>query len=245
MPQHSLFWQHVLDLALPPLCLNCDATVSRNQSLCPACWKAINFISDPYCQRCGLPFEVPVETETLCTDCLTEPPDYTQARSVYVYDEASRPMILKFKHGDQLHPAIAMGEWMSKAAAPLLADTDLIVPVPLHPWRLFRRRYNQAAILAQQIGAQSRKPVLLDGLRRVRHTQSQGHHSRAERHKNIHNAFIVPRALQDKINGKKLLLVDDVLTTGATINECSRILQKAGASAIYVVTLARAKGLRR
>lgn len=235
----------LIDLALPPLCLNCDAPVSRNQSLCPDCWKAISFISDPCCQRCGLPFEVPVEAGTLCTDCLTDPPEYTAGRSVFLYDDASKQMILKFKHGDQLHPATAMGEWLAKAASDFMPQMEVIIPVPLHFWRLWRRRYNQAALLAQKISQLIGKPVALQALQRVKATHSQGHHNRAERHQNMRHAFRVNPARRGQIEGKNVLLVDDVLTTGATLNECCRTLQKAGARAIYVVTLARAKGLRR
>ena len=230
---------------MPPLCLNCDQGISRNQALCPSCWKAIHFITSPFCEQCGLPFEVPVEKGTLCTECLTDPPPFTAARSVYLYDEASKGMILKFKHGDQLHPSMAMGEWMRRVIQDFLPTVDLILPVPLHRWRLWRRRYNQAALLAKAMSRHTGKDVALDALRRIKPTASQGHQNRAERERNVKGAFGVDKNWHQQIKGKNLLLVDDVMTSGATIRACCTVLQKAGASTIYVATLARVMGLRR
>ncbi|NCY12444.1 MAG: ComF family protein [Burkholderiaceae bacterium] len=239
MLTHSPLASVLLDMALPPLCLNCDAPVSRNQSLCPDCWKAISFISDPCCQRCGLPFEVPVEAGTLCTDCLTDPPDYTAGRSVFLYDDASKEMILKFKHGDQMHPAIAMGEWLAKAASDFMPQLDVIIPVPLHYWRLWRRRYNQAALLAQKISQFTGKPVDLQVLQRVKPTHSQGHHNRTERHKNMSKAFRVSSSRREQIDGKTVLLVDDVLTTGSTIHSLATTLKQSGAKRVTAWTMFR------
>lgn len=234
--------QRFLDLIFPPLCLNCDEPVGGDQTLCPECWKKIHFITTPYCQRCGLPFSIPVEADTLCTSCLTTEPEFSRARSVYLYDDASKPIILKFKHGDQLHPTKALSQWMGRAAAEFLPDIDWVVPVPLHYWRLFHRKYNQAALLGQAIAKQHNKPFAADALRRIKATPSQGHLSRKERYSNVKRAFQVPKSWQQRLVNKKILLVDDVLTSGATVNACSEVLKNAGASAIYVITVARVQG---
>jgi predicted amidophosphoribosyltransferase len=141
-----------LDALLPPRCLGCGGPVDRQGGLCPDCWGRLSFITAPHCACCGLPFDFQVEGESLCGACLAEPPPYARARAVLVYDDGSRPLLLGFKHGDRTHAARAFGLWLARAGAELLAEADLLVPVPLHRWRLFRRRYNQAALLAQAVG---------------------------------------------------------------------------------------------
>ena len=236
------FLTRILDLLFPPLCLNCDSAVGGNQTLCPACWKAIHFIAPPWCAVCGAPFEVPVEPNTVCGECLAFPPDFTRAHSAMVYDDASRRLILSFKHSDRLHPVRAMADWMRRNGAELWQTADIIIPVPLHRWRLFKRRYNQAALLAQELGKLLNKPVAVDALQRIKATASQGHLNREQRRQNIAGAFrLAPRT---DVKGKTVVLVDDVLTTGATVNACSRVLLKAGATAVYVATLARTRAYR-
>ena len=163
------------------------------------------------------------------------------ARAAIVYDDASRKLVLGFKHGDRTHAAAALAVWMHRAAGDMIAQADALLPVPLHRWRLFHRRYNQSALLAHKIAALADKPVLLDVLRRTRATPSQGHLKRKERQENVRGAFELSSRQSEEVKGKTLVLVDDVMTTGATVEECARILLKAGAKRVHVVVLARVK----
>ncbi|MDD3181425.1 MAG: ComF family protein [Alphaproteobacteria bacterium] len=228
-----------VDFLLPPLCLACEQPVTQHQTLCADCWKGLHFVGEPFCTCCGAPFGLPVEAGALCGACLHQRPVFNQARSVLIYDDASRPFILKLKHGDRLHPVSALAKWMVRAGHDLWGSCDVIVPVPLHRWRLLKRRYNQAALLAQAVGAQVQRPVAVDALVRVRATASQGHMNRAERYKNVEAAFVV--AAPSKVKGKRIVLIDDVLTSGATVESCARILLEAGALMVNVVSLARTK----
>lgn len=227
----------LLDLLLPPRCLSCGATIGGEGELCPACWRAITFLGAPHCVCCGLPFPYDAGEAALCGACLREPPHYDRARAVFRYDEASRGLVLAFKHGDRTHSAPAYGRWMRRAGAELLAEADLLVPVPLHWTRLFARRYNQSALLAHAIHAAGGPAVAPDWLVRRRRTPSQGHRNATARAENVRAAF----ALRDgrSVAGQRLVLIDDVFTTGATIAECARVLRRAGAARIDVLTLAR------
>lgn len=230
-----------MDLVLPPLCLICDEPVGKTATLCPDCWGRIHFVSSPFCQRCGTPFDIPVEDETLCGRCLSDPPAFLSARSAMLYDDASRPLILGFKHADRTHAAPALAVWMHRAGGEFLAQSDALVPVPLHRWRLFHRRYNQSALLAQQIGKRVQKPVLHDALERTRNTPNQGRLKRKDRQENVKGAFAVTPSGLNAIKDKKLVLIDDVLTTGATADECARTLLAGGAGSVHVLTLSRVK----
>lgn len=233
--------RQVLDFLLPPLCLKCHGPVGSHQTLCAACWREIQFIAPPCCVACGMPFDVPVEGDVLCAECLTTPPVYRQARSAMIYDDASKGIVLGFKHGDRLHAVPAMATWMHRAGASILEQADVLVPVPLHRWRLWRRRYNQAALLAQALGKSTGKPVGVDVLRRGRATLVQGHMRREQRIKNLAGSINVNARQTGIIKNRRVVLIDDVLTTGATVNECSRVLLKAGAAAVDVLTLSRAR----
>lgn len=155
------------------------------------------------------------------------------------YDDASRAIVLAFKHGDHTHYALAFGAWLQRAAAPFLPQIDLIAPVPLHRWRLFRRRYNQSVLIGRVLARHSGRLLVPDLLVRRRNTPSQGRLTRDQRRRNVSGAFTVRPALREGLAGKRVLLVDDVFTTGATVEACSRALLAAGAAAVYVVTLAR------
>lgn len=235
----------LLDLVLPPRCLRCGGLVAEPGALCGACFAVATFITAPLCARCGAPFadawddtEGPAGGDALvCRACRRTPPAYDRARAVMVYDDHSRPLLLAFKHGDRTDAARPLGAWMARAGAPLLAAADLVVPVPLHRWRLWRRRYNQAALLAGALARQGDRPWDPMALKRVRATPSQGALGWSERHTNVRGAFQV--ACPDRVKGRRVLLVDDVLTTGATVEECARALRRAGASGVDVLTVAR------
>ncbi len=235
------FAAKALDLLLPPLCLACDARVTEHGTLCAKCWSDIQFIAAPYCGTCGAPFDTPVGEGEICAACLTNPPIYAAARSAMLYDDASKRLILGFKHGDRIHMVHTLAGWMQRAGHELWQDADLIMPVPLHRWRLFKRRYNQAALLAKSLGEATGKHVLVDGLLRLKPTPTQGHRNRKERQANVKGAFGINPHHLTAIKDKNIILIDDVLTTGATLNECSRTLLDAGAKSVKTLTLARVK----
>lgn len=227
----------VLDFLLPPLCLGCDQTVTENQTLCAECWHAVNFIAEPCCGQCGLPFDFEVEAGTLCGQCHAQSPAFSAARSAFIYDEASKGIILKFKHADQLHPTPALAQWMVRAGQPFWGAADVIMPVPLHRWRLLKRRYNQSALLAREIGGTLDLPVMVDGLVRKRATPPQGRMGRSQRQKNVTGAFDIKPGVN--VTGQRIVLIDDVMTSGATVNACAALLIKRGAAMVNVLTLAR------
>jgi len=233
----------VLDAVLPPLCLGCNEIVGEPGGLCAACWQGFNFVSAPHCACCGTPFEEDRGPEALCAGCLARRPHYNRARAALIYDDHSRRLILPFKHGDRTDIARTCGGWMARAGAELLASADFVAPVPLHWRRLFMRRYNQAALLARVLVrdlAPSHKARLApDLLRRHRWTGSQTGLRARERRRNVREAFDVHPHWRTEVAGKRILLVDDVLTTGATVEACSRVLERAGADCVDVLTLAR------
>ncbi len=229
----------VLNAVLPARCMACGVTVDANGALCAQCWRGIRFLAEPACACCGFPFDYAVPERTLCAACTRRAPAFDRARAVFAYDDASRGLVLAFKHADRIHDGPAFGRWLARTGAALVADADLIVPVPLHRWRLFHRRYNQAGLLAQALGREADKKVSVDLLVRHRRTRTQGRMSRSARIRNIRGAFKLRDGRRDAVGGARILLIDDVLTTGATAEECTRVLKRAGASAVDVLTLAR------
>jgi ComF family protein len=230
----------VLDLLFPPLCMSCKARLFEPHALCASCWRAMSFIDGPLCARCGMPFDIDPGGETICGPCHAKAPDFNRARALFRYDDASKRLILGFKHGDRLDSAPAFARWLERTGRPLLAEADLIVPVPLHRGRLWKRRYNQAAILAKglaRLSGRTHDPLLLI---RKRATPSQGEMSSAKaRRRNVLGAFGVSPRKADELRGRNILLVDDVFTTGATLNACARALKRAGAARVDALTLAR------
>ena len=175
----------------------------------------------------------------LCAECVAEPPRFRKARAVLAYDDHSRDAVLGLKHGDRTDAAPAFGAWLARAGADLIADADALLPVPLHRWRLFRRRYNQSALLAFGAARAALLPVLADALQRTRNTPTQGTRTRTGRFDNVRGAFRVRPGREQRIRGKRLILVDDVMTTGATVDACAHVLLRAGAVHVDVLTLAR------
>jgi len=239
MPDAASLARTALNAVLPARCMLCGATVAEDGALCAACWDGIHFLGPPACACCGYPFEYEVPSESLCGACQRHAPQFDRARAVFAYDDASRSLILSFKHADQTHLSPAFGRWLSRAGTALIADADLLVPVPLHRLRLFARRFNQAALLAHALSRESGKPVASDLLRRRRRTPSQGRMSRTARIRNVRGAFAVREEWRAQLRGARVLLLDDVQTTGATVEECARILKRSGAAAVDVLTLAR------
>jgi ComF family protein len=229
----------LVDAILPPLCLGCGEIVALPGALCAACWQGFSFIAPPGCTRCGVPFAEDLGPDAQCADCLAHPPRFRRARAVLVYDDKSRRLVLPFKHGDRTDMARACSGWMVRAGADLLGETDILAPVPLHWRRLFTRRYNQAVLLAAGVARDANLRLAPDLLRRRRWTGSQAGLKASERRRNVRFAFDVHPDWRSELKGRSVLLVDDVLTTGATVDACVRVLEHAGARHVDVLTLAR------
>ena len=232
----------LLDAVLPARCLVCGDEIAAPGALCARCWPTLAFLGPPHCRCCGLPFDHAAVGEVeapLCGSCLRQPPPFERARAALAYDDASRPLLLQFKHGDATHAAAAFGAWLARAAADLLPDAELIAPVPLHRWRLAPAALQPGGAARPALGRASGRPVAPDLLERRRPTPSQGGLTRLGRARNVEGAFRVRPHRAALAAGRRILLVDDVLTTGATVGACARALRRAGAAAVDVVTLAR------
>ncbi|MEO1192712.1 MAG: ComF family protein [Pseudomonadota bacterium] len=229
----------LLDTLLPPRCFSCGVVVPSDAALCSSCWSALTFLGEPCCESCGLPFPYDQGPGARCAACLADPPGYSRARAALLYDEASRRLILPFKHGDRLEAARPFALWMKTAGWRSLETADLLVPIPLHRWRLWRRRYNQAALLAQALSRETGVPVALSALHRVKATASQGRLSRSARKRNLAGAFALAPGAEAQLAGRRLLLIDDVMTSGATLDAAAAVLSRAKPQSLEVLTLAR------
>jgi ComF family protein len=229
----------ILDVALPPLCPSCREPLGSGVGLCAVCWSKLSPIEKPYCARLGIPFVYDPGPGIVSMAAMANPPAYDRARAAVRYDEVARKLVLSFKYADRLDLAPMMGAWMARAGRELLDDADVLLPVPLHWRRLWSRRFNQAAALAGAISNSCGVPVLPDTLKRVRPTQQQVGLSKTQRADNVQGAFRVPDGQKAEVAGRKVVLVDDVLTSGATVDTCARALLRAGAAKVDVLVFAR------
>ena len=230
--------RRALDLVLPQTGL--DGEAAQSPGLGAQAWNRIAFLSDPVCDGCGAPFEYDIGAR--CGACLAKPRAFGRARAACLYDQHSRGLILQLKHADRPEIGALFARWLNRAAADLLAEADLIAPIPLHRSRLFKRRYNQAAEIARPLSRLSGVRYLPDALERRRPTASQGGKSAQGRARNVAAAFAAPRP--ERVKGKRVLLIDDVLTTGATAQACARALLVAGAISVDLAVVARVKEAR-
>ena len=212
----------------------------QSSGLSAQAWGRIGFIEAPVCDGCGAPFEHNLGDGVRCAACTSRPRMFSRARAACLYDEASRDLVLQLKHADRTDLAGVLSTWLSRAAAELIEDADLIVPVPMRPWRLLRRRYNQAAELARPLARRWRRPYAPGVLKRLK-GDSQAGKSATGRRRAVAGAFQVPPAQKARVAGKRILLIDDVLTTGATAEACARALLRGGARAVDVAVVARVR----
>lgn len=227
------------DAALPPLCPSCREPVGVTAGLCPACWSKLSPIERPFCERLGIPFVYDPGPGILSMQAIADPPAYQRARTAVRYDEVARTLVHAFKYGDRLDLAPTMGRWMARAGHELLAEADMIVPVPLHWRRLWARRFNQSAALAKVVAEISGVPVNHTALKRTKATPQQVGLSRSERSLNVQGAFKVAPDGKATVAQRRILLMDDVLTSGSTVDACARALLRAGAKNVDVLVFAR------
>lgn len=214
--------------------------MAQSGGLSASAWGKVRFLEAPVCDGCGAPFEH-AEIAGRCPDCLASRRRVSRMRAACLYDEHSRELILKLKHADRTELSSLFAAWIGRAASELIDECDAIAPVPLHPWRLFRRRYNQAAEVARPLAARAGKPYLADALVRSKGGDSQAGKSAAGRRRNVAGAFTVPSGRRPLVVGRRILLIDDVLTTGATTEACARALLRAGARAVDAAVIARVR----
>lgn len=231
-------YHRFLDWLLPFQCPVCqDFMIQRG--LCGACWGKLTFLSAPCCTQCSFPFSFFVQEGALCGKCLAAPPPFQKSLSVFVYNETSKPLILKFKHGRDLSLLPLFSEWLFQRGKPFFSEANFILPVPLHWTRLWKRRFNQAALLAKALSQKTGVPYAPTFLRRTRRTPSQGHLMRKQRERNVAHAFKVNPRKRTFLKETRVILVDDVYTTGATLEACARVLLAQGVRCVMVLTLAR------
>lgn len=235
-------WSHAaklaLDIALPTLCVACREPVD-GEGVCAPCWAKLSFIEPPYCPRLGIPFVYDPGPDFLSMEAIANPPAYARARAAVRYDDVARTLVHALKYQDRTDLAPTMGRWMARAGRQLLADADALVPVPLHWRRGWSRRYNQSGVLARVIERQTGVKLASEALRRVRPTQQQIGLSRPQRASNVQGAFKVAPERAADIQGRRVVLIDDVLTSGATTDSCARALLRAKAASVDVLVFAR------
>lgn len=229
----------MIDLVYPPGCIACQAATGDPHGLCAACWSGIRFIERPFCERLGTPFQVDLGQPLISPAALADPPVFERARAVAEYDGTASLLVHRLKYHDRLELARALGGMMVRAGADLLREADVIVPAPLHRWRLWKRRFNQAMALAKIVSAESGVPCDPWLLARVKRTPRQVGLTKTQRQENLQGAFRVPPEAKARLKGRRALLVDDVLTTGSTANAAARALLRGGAAAVDVLTFAR------
>ena len=226
------------DVIVPPCCLVCRAPLNAHHLLCAACWRDVHFIRPPLCDVLGIPLPFDTGERMVSAAAAARPPAYDRARAVAHFSGAMRTLVHQFKYADRHDGRALFGRWLMDAGRDVLADTHVIVPVPLTRWRLLLRRFNQAAIIAQELSRQCGRPADPQLLRRTRFSKSQVGLTHDQRRRNVAGAFSVMSGRRGRVEGRNVLLVDDVITTGATAEACARALRRAGAARVDVLALA-------
>jgi ComF family protein len=239
-------WRGLVDIITPPLCLVCGSRVMQPAALCTGCWSNLRFLDHPVCEVMGTPFAYDQGEGILSAEALADPPGWDRSRAAVLFDDRSKELVYQLKYRDRAEAGIFMARLMARAGSSLVREADFIVPVPLHRGRLWRRRFNQAALLGQLIARSQGTSKFQPGLLlRSRATAQQVGLSAKERQRNVKGAFVVPFEARAVIAGKCILLVDDVRTTGSTLRACTAALHEAGAGRIYVLTFALVNDVHR
>ncbi|MEL6819313.1 MAG: ComF family protein [Pseudomonadota bacterium] len=228
--------RHVL---FPDACMTCGRHVGVHGAICAGCWNEVIFIDEPVCQTTGLPFSHDFGAGMQSADAIANPPDYSMARAAAIHTGVARQLVSRLKYHDHLMLAPLMARWMVRAGGPLISQTDIIIPVPLHWQRFVKRRYNQAAELARHVGRETGLNVDTGSLLRKRATQPQVGLTASARKANVGGSFVVREGQEINVQGRSVMLIDDVYTTGATVNAAARALRKAKADQIFVLTFSR------
>jgi ComF family protein len=226
------------DLIMPPCCLVCRSPLNAHHLLCAPCWREVSFIRPPLCDVLGIPLPFDTGERTISAAAAARPPPYDRARAVAHYSGAMRTLVHQFKYADRHDARALFGRWLAESGRELLSGADLIVPVPLARLRLLTRRFNQAAILARELSRRTGRAVAPHALKRTRATPSQVGLTHDQRRRNVAGAFRVPKNRAALVRGRRVLLIDDVITTGATAEACARGLKRAGAAGVDVLVLA-------
>lgn len=229
----------VFGTVFPDVCLGCGTFVTKQGVVCSKCWADLRFIERPYCEINGTPFTVDFGPGAVSADAIANPPHYHAARSAAVHMTIARQLVTRLKYADRTDLAPWMADWMIRAGRDFINEADVIVPVPLHRWRYFSRRYNQSAELARSISNKTGKSFCPSALARKKPTRQQVGLNLRQRQENVRGAFTVPEQHYIDVTGRTVLLIDDVLTTGATVNAAAKALRKAGAAKTYVLTFSQ------
>ena len=224
----------VIDLCFPPSCYICHE-FTENDGLCPECWKNITWITEPKCKICGIPFSIPMQD--FCANCDKKKPHFDKAISVLVYNKYSKKMLLHFKNYDCTYMSKQFASWICRIAEKELQNSDIIVPVPITLFKRIMRKYNQAELLAMAISKLSHVQYEPRILIKAKSTKAQEGLTKAARQKNLIGSFSIDNKFDDLLLDKNVILVDDVMTTGSTANECAKILKKHGAKSVVVLTV--------
>jgi ComF family protein len=227
------------DFLWAPVCIHCEAATDRSHGLCGRCWGQLAFIERPYCERLGTPFAVDLGAKLLSPAAIANPPAYGRARFVCRYDAIARRLVQRLKYGDRMELARFLGPMMARAGGEILAEAEAIVPIPLHRFRFWRRQFNQALTLGKAVAGQAGLPLEPDLLVRRKSTKSQVGLTRTERAANVTGAFKVPPEAKPRVEGRRIVIVDDVVTTGATVNAAANSLIRAGAASVDILAFAR------
>lgn len=232
--------RRVIDFVYPPVCAGCGVSTGSHGGFCPDCWTGFRFIERPFCDVLGLPFSYDVGDGMVSAQALADPPDFDRQRSVAIYEGPARHLVHALKYRDRTELAAMMAGWMLRAGDHYLTDCDAVLPVPLHRVRFLQRRFNQSAELGRHLARLSNKPFLATTLVRRKRTARQVGLSAKARHDNVRAAFAIAEGHEADVFGKRLVLVDDVFTTGATVSSVARTLKRAGAAEVTVLTFAMA-----
>ncbi|WP_062016578.1 ComF family protein [Aureimonas sp. AU4] len=229
----------LLSLVYPPVCAGCATAVSTTPAVCAACWRDLRFLEPPFCEVLGLPFAADPGPGQVSPEAIANPPPFARLRGAVLYQGLGSRLVASLKYGDRTDLVPLMAGWMGRAGAELLAGADLVMPVPLHSRRLLRRRFNQSAELARHLARTHDRRFEPLMLRRVRATRSQVGLSASERERNLRGAFALGAGRAAGLEGRRVLLIDDVYTTGATVSAATRTLLRGGARAVDVLVFAR------